>query len=70
MAYTAGKGKKSSLKRSTSACSACGARLQGVPNASHISIKRMAKSNRTPNRPYGGNMCVRCTRIVFKSKVV
>jgi len=69
MAYTTGKGKKFKLNRSTSACASCGARLQGVPNKSHIGIKRMSSSNRVPNRPYGGNLCVRCTRSAFKGKV-
>ncbi|MFH1623297.1 MAG: 50S ribosomal protein L34e [Candidatus Aenigmatarchaeota archaeon] len=70
MAYTGGKGKKRKLKRSAAACASCGARLQGVPKAGMIAVRRMPRSNRVPNRPYGGNLCVRCMREAFKSKVV
>jgi large subunit ribosomal protein L34e len=69
MAYTGGKGKKTKLKRSAAVCASCGAALQGVPKAGMIRIKRMAPSNRRPNRPYGGNLCVRCTREAFKSRI-
>ena len=69
MAYTGGKGKKRKLKRSVAVCASCGARLQGVPRAGMIGIRRIAASNRRPNRPYGGSLCGRCMREVFKSKI-
>lgn len=69
MAHTVGKGKASRQNRSTAVCASCGAALQGVPNAGMITIKRMAPSNRRPNRPYGGNLCVRCMREAFKARV-
>jgi len=70
MAYTGGRGKKQKLKRSAAVCASCGAALQGVPKAGMIGIRRMAASNRRPNRPYGGNLCVRCMRETFKNKIV
>lgn len=49
-------------------CAACGAKLHGMPKRKPSELKKMPKSKRVPNRPYGGNLCSRCMRELFKEK--
>lgn len=39
-------------------CAKCGAELHGIPK----NIKKVSKSERTVNRPYGGHYCSKCMR--------
>lgn len=49
-------------KTGKASCSECGAPLSGVKiKKGHVN---------TPNRPYGGNMCSKCTRAFIKSTVI
>lgn len=50
-------------------CAKCGARLHGVPRMRPIEVKKTSKSKRKPSRPFGGNLCAKCTRLHFKKKV-
>ncbi len=43
-------------------CGACGARLPGVPR----SIVGASKTQRRPERPFGGVLCSPCTRALIK----
>ena len=50
---------------SFSKCGGCGRNLLGVPKKNH---RKLTLSQRKPNRPYGGSLCNRCTRALFKEK--
>ncbi|MDD4353301.1 MAG: 50S ribosomal protein L34e [Candidatus Nanoarchaeia archaeon] len=47
-------------------CGMCGGELSGVP----MSMKKKAKSEKVPNRPYAGNYCSACSRIIIKDKLI
>lgn len=59
-----GKAKTSYKKRKPSAakCAACGKVLQGTPRERPFRMKRMPKTAKRPQRPYGGVLCSACTR--------
>ncbi len=46
------------------ACGMCGARLLGVPRDAVL----LGKTQRRPERPYGGVFCSPCTREVLQKK--
>ena len=56
-----------SRKPSKAVC-VCGAPLKGVPNLIPSKMGKLSKSQKKPERPYGGNLCSRCMRIVLKEK--
>jgi len=43
-------------------CSNCGKVLPGVARERPHKMKRMAKTRKRPERPYGGNLCSACMR--------
>ena len=43
-------------------CANCGVPLLGVPRKRVVEIKKLAKTERRPERPFGGNLCSRCLR--------
>ena len=43
-------------------CGMCGAVLPGTPRERPHKMKNMAKTKKTPSRPYGGNLCSKCSR--------
>ncbi len=47
-------------------CGSCKRLLLGVPRARK---GKLTKSQRVPNRPFGGNLCTRCTRALLKERV-
>ena len=49
-------------------CSICGDVLKGVAYGLTISVRKLAKTERRPERPYGGNLCSRCMRKVIVDK--
>jgi large subunit ribosomal protein L34e len=49
-------------------CSNCGKKLPGVPRVRPTILKKIVKSKRRPERPYGGKLCSSCTRELFRSK--
>ena len=49
-------------------CGSCGRPLHGVPSGLPATIRKLPKTKRRPDRPYGGNLCPACTRDVIKSK--
>ncbi len=55
-------------KTSKHVCAECGKLLHGVPRGRPYEIRKLAKSKKRPNRPYGGYLCPECTRRVFKSE--
>jgi len=56
-------------KPSKAKCTDCGAKLIGVPHVRATKLHSMAKSQRNPQRPYGGQLCSRCSRNLIKSRV-
>ena len=51
-------------------CARCGKPLHGVPRLRPSELRKLPKSKRRPDRPYGGNLCSECMREVMKEKVV
>lgn len=49
-------------------CGECGAVLKGVPRERPYKMRKMAKSKKRPERPYGGTLCSKCARKLFVEK--
>ena len=47
-------------------CGICGSKLKGMPRLSTSKFRNLAKSEKRPNRPYGGNLCSACMRSEIK----
>jgi len=55
-------------KPSKHVCAKCGKVLDAVPRGRPYEIRKISKNKRTPNRPYGGNLCTNCTKQLFKEE--
>jgi len=55
-------------KPSKHVCAGCGKPLHGVPRGRPYQIRKLPKSKRKPNRPYGGYYCSECMRKFFKKE--
>ena len=49
-------------------CGVCGDILKGVAWDLPYKIRKLAKTQRRPERPYGGNLCSKCMRKKFVEK--
>ena len=49
-------------------CGNCGAVLPGVPRERPYKMQNMPKTMKRPERPYGGNLCSKCTRELMVRK--
>lgn len=49
-------------------CGNCGKPLKGVPREIPSKLNKLAKTERRPERPYGGVLCSKCMRDVFINK--
>ena len=49
-------------------CAGCGDVLKGVPRERPVKMHNMAKTKKRPQRAYGGVLCSRCSRALFKEK--
>jgi large subunit ribosomal protein L34e len=49
-------------------CGACGKPLHGVARGLPAKVRKLPKSRRRPERPYGGSLCSSCTRSAVKSR--
>lgn len=49
-------------KPSAAHCAHCGIELLGVPKALPYKMENMPKSQKRPERPYGGVLCSSCAR--------
>ena len=58
-------------KPSKAKCSKCSTLLKGVPRERPLKMHKMAKTKKRPERPYGDNLCSKCTRslIVDKARI-
>lgn len=43
-------------------CATCNRKLPGMPRGTQVEIRRLKKSQRSPNRPFGGQLCSPCLR--------
>ena len=55
-------------KPSKAHCASCGKVLAGVPQGNSSAIRKVPRSARRPERPYGGIFCSACTRLQLKAK--
>jgi len=55
-------------KPSKHVCAECGKLLHGVPRGRPYEIRKLSKTKKRPNRPFGGYLCSQCTRNHFKSE--
>ena len=53
-------------KPSKAQCASCGKVLAGVPHVDAYRLKKMSKTKKRPERPYGGNLCSACMRKKIK----
>ena len=53
------------IKHSPHECAICKKELHGKPSGRISKISRLSKSQRTVERPFGGMLCSKCTRIVI-----
>ena len=49
-------------------CANCGSYLKGVASSLTSHIKKLAKTEKRPERPYGGVLCSKCMRDVMVKK--
>ena len=50
-------------------CGICGKPLHGVPRLNPVDMRKLAKTKRRPERPYGGNLCSSCMRDLLRKTV-
>jgi large subunit ribosomal protein L34e len=50
-------------------CAICKKPLQGVPRLNAADMRKLAKTKRRPERPYGGNLCSGCMRTLLRKVV-
>jgi large subunit ribosomal protein L34e len=50
-------------------CAECGKPLHGVSREISSKIRKLSKSKKRPERPYGGKLCSECSRKKIKEKV-
>ena len=53
-------------KPSIAHCGRCGTQLQGIPRGSAKDIAKLSKSQRRPERPFGGVLCSQCLKDIIK----
>lgn len=50
-------------------CAICKTELIGVPRKIPSEMRKLALSEKRPNRPYGGYLCSKCMREILREKV-
>ncbi|MFH1257522.1 MAG: 50S ribosomal protein L34e [Candidatus Micrarchaeota archaeon] len=50
-------------------CAICGGLLHGVPNRSRSGMRKLAKTEKRPERMFGGVLCGGCIRELIKEKI-
>ena len=56
-------------KPNVAKCARCGKPLHGVPRLIPSKLRKLPKTKRRPERPYGGYLCSKCMKEVIKEKV-
>jgi len=49
-------------------CEICRVLLKGVPRGRSLKMRKLPKTKKRPQRPYGGNLCSKCTRLLIIEK--
>ncbi|HKZ45343.1 MAG TPA: 50S ribosomal protein L34e [archaeon] len=49
-------------------CAKCGKVLHGIPRLHTVGMRRLAKTEKRVNRPFGGYYCSSCCRGLFREK--
>jgi len=52
-------------KPSKAHCGVCGSELQGTARGTTTQISKLSKSQKRPERPFGGQLCTSCSRRVI-----
>ena len=47
-------------------CAHCNARLHGVPRKQGVELAKLSKTQKRPQRPFGGILCASCTSRLIK----
>jgi large subunit ribosomal protein L34e len=55
-----------SKKPSHAKCALCHAKLNAVPKRGTAGMRKLAKTEKRPERVFGGVLCGSCTRLVLK----
>ena len=55
-------------KPSKAACGKCGANLKGVPRELPHKMQSLPKTQKRPDRAFGGNLCTKCSRETLRQK--
>ena len=50
-------------------CANCGKVLSGVASNSPYKVRKLSKTQKRPERPYGGVLCSACTRAELRKKL-
>ncbi len=53
-------------KPSHAKCALCGAKLNAVPKLGSAGLSKLSKTEKRPERVFGGVLCTKCTRLVLK----
>ena len=61
--------KRKADKQAKARCALCKSLLGGVPNRSHAGMSKLAKTQKRPERPFGGVLCPSCLSQVIRDKV-
>jgi large subunit ribosomal protein L34e len=55
-------------KAAPAKCAVCGKPLQAIPRLRQAEMRKLPKSKRKPERPYGGYLCAECMKEIFREK--
>ncbi len=50
-------------------CAICGRPLHGVPRLRPVELRKLAKTEKRPERPYGGYICPRCLARLYREAI-
>ncbi|HLC47447.1 MAG TPA: 50S ribosomal protein L34e [Candidatus Norongarragalinales archaeon] len=56
-------------KPSKATCAICKRKLHGVPNRSVAHMRKLAKTEKRPERIFGGVLCARCVSRLVREKI-
>ncbi len=56
-------------KPSQAKCMICHKPLGGVPRLRPVKLRKLPRSSKRPERPYGGVICPRCLRKLLKATI-
>lgn len=56
-------------KNAVSKCAICKKPLAGMPKVTDATLSKLSKSQRRPERPFGGNLCSSCSRRELKRRL-